>query len=485
MIKRFCLLGSFLFLAMACHSPVTPPTPFGATPTKAQLAWQEMEYYAFVHFNMNTFTDKEWGYGDEPATSFNPSELDTRQWARVAKEVGMKGIIITAKHHDGFCLWPSAYTEHSVKNSPWKDGQGDVIRELAAACEEYGLKLGIYLSPWDRNYAQYGEKEYITYYRNQMVELLTNYGEVFEFWVDGANGGDGYYGGANETRNVDRQTYYEWDSTFALAKSLQPDIIIFSDGGPGTRWVGNENGYAGETNWSTFRRELFAPGVGPYKESPFGHEDGKYWVPAECDVSIRPGWYYHAAEDDKVKSLSHLLDIYYKSVGRNGNLLLNLPVDRRGLVHENDVKALMALRQTLDETFAANLARTGRVMASKERGTAYAADLINDDSPQTYWAAPDGQVANVITLEFDKAITVNRLLLQEHIALGQRVKTFEVWATLEGGLQKVTEGTTIGHKRILRLPELKTNRVVLRITDALAAPTLSNIGLYHATTEPE
>lgn len=211
--------------------PASPPAAVEPLPSPEQLAWQELEYYAFVHFNMNTFTDMEWGYGDEPASSFNPTELDTRQWARVAKEAGMKGIILTAKHHDGFSLWPTAYSEHSVKNSPWKDGQGDVVAELAEACKEYGLKMGIYLSPWDRNHAQYGNPEYVTYYRNQVKELLTNYGDIFEFWVDGANGGDGYYGGANETRNVDRTTYYDWDSTFALVKSLQPEIIIFSDGG--------------------------------------------------------------------------------------------------------------------------------------------------------------------------------------------------------------------------------------------------------------
>ena len=398
---------------LACSPSATPPEPVKPLPGAAQLAWQDLEYYAFVHFNMNTFTDMEWGLGDEPPSSFNPTELDTRQWAGVAKEAGMKGIILTAKHHDGFCLWPTEYSEHSVKNSPWKDGKGDVVAELAAACKEYGLKMGIYLSPWDRNHAEYGRPEYVTYYRNQVKELLTNYGDIFEFWVDGANGGDGYYGGANETRNVDRTTYYDWDSTFALVKSLQPEIIIFSDGGPGTRWVGNENGFAGETNWSSFRAEQFAPGVGPYQESQFGHEDGKYWMPAEADVSIRPGWYYHASQDTSVKSLSHLLDIYYKSVGRNANLLLNLPVDRRGLVHENDVAALMALRKTLDETFKDNLTSEAKASASSERGSSFAASMVIDDSAETYWSTPDGEIQSMLTLDFDEPITFNRLMLQE------------------------------------------------------------------------
>ncbi len=444
-----------------------------------------MEYYAFVHFNMNTFTDMEWGLGDEPPSSFNPIELDTRQWARVAKEAGMKGIIITAKHHDGFSLWPSAFTEHSVKNSPWKNGEGDVIAELAAACKEFGLKLGIYLSPWDRNHPEYGQPAYVTYYRNQVKELLTNYGEIFEFWVDGANGGDGYYGGANEVRNVDRTTYYDWDSTFALVKSLQPEIIIFSDGGPGTRWVGNENGFAGATNWSPFRRELFAPGVGPYKESQFGHEDGAYWVPAEADVSIRPGWYYHESQDNEVKSLSHLLDIYYKSVGRNANLLLNLPVDRRGLVHENDVAALMELRKTLDQTFANNLASKAKASASVERGKEYVASKAIDGSTATYWSTPEGEIQTTLTLEFDEEIDFNRLMLQENIALGQRVKAFEVWVKQGGTFVKVASETTIGYKRILRLEDITTSAIQIRILDAKAVPTISNVGVYLAGSELE
>ncbi|WP_420387137.1 alpha-L-fucosidase [Roseivirga sp.] len=484
-MKQYILSLILLSLVFSCSKKATPPAPVEPLPAPEQLAWQEMEYYAFVHFNMNTFTDMEWGYGDEPASSFNPTELDTRQWARVAKEAGMKGIILTAKHHDGFSLWPTAYSEHSVKNSPWKNGEGDVVAELAEACKEYGLKMGIYLSPWDRNHPQYGQPEYVTYYRNQVKELLSNYGDIFEFWVDGANGGDGYYGGANETRNVDRTTYYDWDSTFALVKSLQPGIIIFSDGGPGTRWVGNENGFAGETNWSSFRKEQFAPGVGPYQESQYGHEDGKYWVPAEADVSIRPGWYYHAKEDDQVKSLSHLLDIYYKSVGRNANLLLNLPVDRRGLVHENDVAALMELRKTLDQTFETNLALKAEASASAERGTGFQASQINDASNDTYWSAPDGVVQANLTLSFDEPITFNRLMLQEYIALGQRVKSFEVWVKAGEEYVQVDTQTTIGYKRLLRLDDITTDWVQIRITDAKAVPTISNVGLYLAGTEPE
>ncbi len=442
-----------------------------------------MEYYAFVHFNMNTFTDMEWGLGGESPSLFNPTELDTRQWARVAKEAGMKGIILTAKHHDGFSLWPSAYTEHSVKNSPWKNGKGDVIKELAA-CKEYGLKMGLYLSPWDRNHADYGKPEYITYYRNQMRELLTNYGEVFEFWVDGANGGDGYYGGANETRNVDRKTYYDWDNTFALAKELQPDIVVFSDGGPDVRWVGNENGFADATNWAPLRRNEFAPGIGPYQQLTSGHEDGTHWVPAECDVSIRPGWYYHENQDDKVKSLSELLDIYYKSVGRNGNLLLNLPVDRRGLVHENDVKALMELRKTLDETFAVNLTKGAKAVASNIRGNDYLSSNILDEYNDTYWATADEVIESELVINFNKETSFNRLVLQEYIPLGQRIKAFKVEVMDGDGYKEIANETTIGYKRILRLPQVTTSQLKITFTDAKGSPTISNVEVYLATSEP-
>tara|TARA_R110000796_G_scaffold71409_2_gene161977 strand:- start:31096 stop:32562 length:1467 start_codon:yes stop_codon:yes gene_type:complete len=481
-LLQLLLLASFF--CFSCAKEVPPPAPIGPLPSTQQLNWHEMEYYAFVHFNMNTFTDMEWGLGGESPSLFNPTELDTRQWARVAKEAGMKGIILTAKHHDGFSLWPSAYTEHSVKNSPWKNGEGDVIKELAAACKEYGLKMGLYLSPWDRNHADYGKPEYITYYRNQMRELLTNYGEVFEFWVDGANGGDGYYGGANETRNVDRKTYYDWENTFALAKELQPDIVVFSDGGPDVRWVGNENGFADATNWAPLRRNEFAPGIGPYQQLTSGHEDGTHWVPAECDVSIRPGWYYHESQDDKVKSLSELLDIYYKSVGRNGNLLLNLPVDRRGLVHENDVKALMELRKTLDETFAVNLAKGAKAVASNTRGSDYLSSNILDEYNDTYWATDDEVIESELVINFSKETTFNRLVLQEYIPLGQRIKAFKVEVKEEDGYKEIANETTIGYKRILRLPQVTTSQLKITFTDAKGSPTISNLEVYLATSEP-
>ncbi|MCP4710359.1 MAG: alpha-L-fucosidase, partial [Planctomycetes bacterium] len=349
--KKICwavlVLCSFSSLSYAQQTQlpkITPPSPHGPIPAERQMLWHHMEFYAFVHFTVNTYTDKEWGYGDEDPAIFNPTQLDARQWARTAKAAGMKGIIITAKHHDGFCLWPSKYTEHSVKHSPWKNGKGDVVGDLAKACKEYDLKLGMYLSPWDRNHPDYGKPEYITYYKNQLTELLTNYGEVFTVCFDGANGGTGYYGGAREERRIDRQTYYRWPEIHELVRKLQPNACMFSDAGPDIRWVGNEAGRTGKMNWARFKRDGFYPGIsGRNRELTEGHPDGDYWVPAEVDTSIRPGWFYHANQDDKVKSIKNLINIYFASVGNNSNLLLNLPPDQRGLFHESDVKHLTAL----------------------------------------------------------------------------------------------------------------------------------------------
>ena len=295
-------------MVISCQNHVEPPAPYGAVPSERQLEWHKLKYYAFIHFSPNTFTDMEWGYGNEKPEVFNPSELDVDQWARVAKEAGMEGIVITAKHHDGFSLWPSKYTEHSVKNSPWKNGEGDLLKELSVACEKYGLKLGMYLSPWDRNHAAYGTPEYIDYFRNQLKELLTNYGEIFEVWFDGANGGDGYYGGANETRRIDNKTYYDWENTREIVRELQPNAVMFSDAGPDIRWIGNEQGYAQDPNWSTMDGENFYPGMsGIHDQLQSGFEGGNLWVSSEVNTSIRPGWFYHEAENSRVKSVNQLM----------------------------------------------------------------------------------------------------------------------------------------------------------------------------------
>ena len=478
-------MKKLLFIALiicACQGPkVAPPAPVYPIPSERQLAWHDLEYYGFVHFNMNTFSDMEWGMGDEDPADFNPTALDTRQWAKVAKEAGMKGIIITAKHHDGFCLWPSAYTEHSVKNSPWKDGEGDLIQELREACDEFGLEMGIYYSPWDRNHADYGTPAYITYMRNQLTELLTNYGEIFEVWFDGANGGTGYYGGANENRYVDKLTYYDWPNIYALVRELQPGAVLFSDGGPDVRWVGNEEGFAYETTWGNLMRDSVYAGMPEYPEKyASGQEDGTHWVPAEADVSIRPGWYYHEYEDHKVKTLPQLLDIYYNSIGRNAALLINFPVDRRGLIHEKDVDQIMKLSTKIKEDFAVDLAQKAKLSATNERGRGFEIKEVLNKDKNKYWAAEDGVIHNEIIIQFPQLQSINRFMVQEHIALGQRVKAFTLEAKTEKGWELIHNGTTIGAKRILRFENVDTDALRFTITDAKASPTISRIGVYHA-----
>lgn len=471
-----------LALAMISCKKVEAPQPFGPIPTEAQMQWQEMEMYAFIHFSINTFTDIEWGYGDRDPKLFSPVGLDCRQWAKVCKEAGFKGIILTAKHHDGFCLWPSKYTEYSVKSSPWRHGEGDLVKELSEACKEYGLKFGIYLSPWDRNHPDYGKPEYITYFRNQLRELLTNYGDLFEVWFDGANGGTGYYGGANENRNVDRKTYYDWDHTYAMVRELQPNAMLFSDAGPDCRWCGNEEGWVGETNWSLLRRDEVWPGYPNYTELRYGHEDGTHWVPAEVNVSIRPGWFYHESEDHKVKSLQQMVDIYYSSVGRNGTFLLNLPVDKRGLVHETDVKRLQEMTAVLKADFADNLAKDASVTATNVRGKAnkFSPDNLTDADNMSYWATDDSVKVASFIVDLGKPMDFNRILLQEYIRLGQRVKRFSVETYIDGEWKLLEEQTTIGYKRILRLPTTHSDKLRINIVEAKACPVISNIEVYNA-----
>jgi alpha-L-fucosidase len=475
-----CGILFFSIFLRASEAQSQAPKPFGPVPNENQMRWQEMEYYAFLHFSLNTFTDQEWGGGDEDVKLFNPKDLDCRQWARVCKEAGMKGIIMVVKHHCGFCLWPSKYTEFSIKNSPWKDGKGDVVRELADACKEYGLKLGIYLSPWDRNHPDYGKPEYITYFRNQLTELLTNYGPIFEVWFDGANGGTGYYGGARENRRIDRKTYYDWQNTYKLIRKLQPDIVIWNDGGDrgDLRWVGTEAGYVGETNWSL----LNATGDVPEDMLRYGVENGDSWVPGEVNTSIRPGWFYHTYEDNRVKTLPQLMNTYYSSIGRNGTLLLNFPIDTRGLIHENDVKASKDFAATVKESFAVNLAEKAKVKASNVRGNLNAFDPVMtiDGNKDTYWATDDNITNASLTIDFGKPTTFNRFLVQEYIRLGQRVKAFAVEALVDGNWKELAKATTIGYKRILLFPAVKATLVRLTITDSKSCPLISNLGIYNA-----
>lgn len=456
-MKKLTFLLLSTLLTGACQQPVAP---YGPLPTDDQVALQDMEMYAFLHYSLNTYTDQEWGFGNEDPTLFNPDQLDTRQWVRTCKDAGMKGIIFTAKHHCGFCMWPSAYTEYSVKNSPWKEGKGDVVRELADACREYGLKFAVYLSPWDRNHLQYGQPEYVTYFRNQLRELLTNYGDVFEVWFDGANGGDGWYGGANETRHIDRLSYYQWSETYRLIRELQPHCVIWNDGADlrgDLRWVGTEAGNIGQVNWS----KMNSTGDVEWSHLHYGVEDGDVWVPGETNTSIRPGWFYHSTEDNHVKSLSKLMDTYYKSVGRNSTLLLNFPIMPNGLISPIDSARGAAFSHMIHQIFDHNLAEG---------------------------IEPQVQGDTVYTLQWKQPQTFNRFLVGEDIRLGQRVKRFRLEALIDGQWQPLQDALadwgdgleTIGRKRIICFPDVTTTQLRLTITDTKSVPVIQQIGVYLA-----
>jgi alpha-L-fucosidase len=482
MIDRFITFGFFKVLSLSIIAQnVLPPEPVFPLPSKAQLAWHEMELNAFVHFTTNTYTNLEWGKGNEDPSIFNPTKFNAQQWTTTLKQAGFKGLILTCKHHDGFCLWPSKYTEHSVKNSPYKNGKGDIVKEVRNACKKDGLKFGVYLSPWDRNHAQYGREEYLIYYRNQLKELFTNYGPVFEMWFDGANGGSGYYGGANETRKIKSATYYEWPVTISMVKKMEPDVIFFSDAGPGVRWVGNERGHVSETNWNTITIDtLYAGKPGIEKLLNTGSPDGLQWVPAEVDVSIRPGWFYHAAEDSLVKTPEQLFEIYMTSVGRGSTLLLNIPPDRRGLFHEKDVSSLKGFKKLLRERFGNNLAKGSFVIATNYRGRSklFAPYNITDGNKDTYWSTDDNFTTGSFEINLLKKATVNYILLQEYIKLGQRIKAFTIEAWDDSGWQKIADKTTVGYKRIIKVNPVETNKIRINIMSSKACPLISNAEVY-------
>ena len=483
------LLCVAAFLAASCSAVITPdpPAPCGPVPTEDQIAVQEMETYAFIHYSLNTYTGEEWGYGNEDPALFNPAHLDAGQWARTCREAGMKGIIFTAKHHCGFCMWPSAYTEYSVKNSPWKDGKGDVVAELAEACRKEGLKFAVYLSPWDRNHAEYGREAYVEYFRNQLTELLTGYGDMFEVWFDGANGGNGWYGGADETRQITKQ-YYGWATTYELVRSLQPHINVWGD--PHEKsdmtWSGNERGYVGYPHWAPKRTDIDVT----QDMREHGSEQGDKWITSEADVSIRPGWFYHEYEDDKVKSLGQLMEIYCKSVGRNGTLLLNFPVNKDGLIHPADSIRGSEFRKMVESVFGNNLAKDAKVEADnvRENSRAFAASKVIDGNTSTYWAADDGVIKASIVLDFGKELTFNRFMVQEYVRLGQRVRDFALEAMIDGEWQPLQDQysagedglQTIGYKRIICFPTVNATKLRFSILDSRACPIISEMGVYFA-----
>ena len=441
-------------------------------PSKSQLAWHEMEFYFFVHFGPNTFTDKEWGHGDEPEDIFNPSQLDCRQWAKTAKAAGAKGIIITAKHHDGFCLWPSKYSTHTVRESKWKNGKGDVLKELSQACKEYGLKFGVYLSPWDRNHPKYGTPQYNEVFVNMMKEIFTNYGPIWELWWDGANGE-----GPNGKKQV-----YDWDRFKKTVKTISPNTVVFSDVGPHIRWVGNENGIAGKTNWNYLDTVGFTPGAGAPKTDTLnsGNAFGKAWIPAECDVSIRPGWFYHKEEDNKVKAPEQLFDLFLKSVGRGANLLLNVPPDRRGLINENDSTALMEFKKLRDMSFKNNLLKGKTIIVNTNFKKSFT-KLITDENSNTIVSTEVpkfGDSPPNFILKFNPSTKINCIVLQEEIVKGQKISKLEIVLIRDNTGIKDIQLTTIGRKRIITFPPENVDEVLLYIKESTGKPAICEVAAY-------
>lgn len=423
-------------------------------PTRAQLAWQEMEFYLFMHFGPNTFTDLEWGHGTEKEEVFNPTNLDCEQWCRIAKASGAKGIIITAKHHDGFCLWPSKFSKHTVRESNWKEGKGDALKELSAACKKYELKFGVYISPWDRNHPDYGTEKYNDVFVNMMKEIFTNYGPVWELWWDGANGE-----GPNGKKQV-----YDWKRFEQTVRTLSPNTVVFSDIGPDIRWCGNENGVAGKTNWNTLDTAGFTRGAGAPSQDTLnaGNVNGKNWIPAECDVSIRPGWFYHKAEDNKVKTPEQLFDLYLKSVGRGANLLLNVPPDGRGLINENDSAALVGFKKLKDVAFGKNITKGGKgyfVSLSNKRFT----NKLTDGNTKTF-ETDSFYYQQSMLIEFPKARKINCIVLRENIQNGQHSLSFTVLLmNTKTQFYQEIKATTIGNKRILTFPAVEADNIGLII----------------------
>ena len=458
-------LSAALLLTVCTYAGAQQNNP---KPTPRQLNWQNLDFYLFVHFGPNTFTDLEWGKGNEQEEVFNPTALDCKQWARIAKAAGAKGIIITAKHHDGFCLWPSKYSTHTIAQSSYKNGQGDVLKNLREACDAYGLKMGVYLSPWDRNHPAYGTPEYNEVYINMMKEVVKNYGPFFEFWWDGANG---------EGPNGKKQAY-DWHRFEDTMRKIAPNTPVFSDIGPDIRWVGNEKGIAGETNWNMLDTAGFTRGAGapPPDTLTTGNYDGAVWVPAECDVSIRPGWFYHAAEDDKVKSPEDLFQLYLKSVGRGANLLLNVPADRRGLFTSFDSTALVGFKKLREESFATNLAKTatkqtyyGNMLFSKQ--------YFADGDPGTFEKDIDYKTT-YYWLKYSKPTAVNCVVLKEAIKYGQHVSGFTIQLMNGNDVVKSINATTIGHERILTFPAEEVTAIRFNVTSTKATPLISELEVY-------
>lgn len=460
-------------------------------PSERQVRFQELEFYAFVHFTVNTFTGQEWGDGREEPQIFDPCKLDAEQWVKAIHSAGMRGLILTCKHHDGFCLWPSKYTTHSVASSAYKNGNGDIVKEVADACGKYGIKFGVYLSPWDRNCKLYGHgKAYDDYFVNQLTELLTNYGDVFSVWFDGA---------CDEGDNGKKQ-YYDWDRYYAVIRELQPDACI-NVCGPDIRWCGNEAGYTRKAEWSVvpartrdtekiaeasqhedneeFRQRKIHAWDGDLgsREILQGETD-LVWYPAEVNTSIRPGWFYHAHEDDKVRSLDDLINVYNCSVGGNATFLLNIPPTPEGLFHENDVKRLEEIGEYLNKNFSINVLDNA-VLSCNESLDGFAIEKVRSDSYDSYFRTADGVTTAEINMSWDKPVNIANIVLKENILISQRIESFTVTAHLGESSEEIYSGTVVGYKRIIPLKNAITaDKLTIRITDSRVAPTLSFIGIY-------
>jgi len=482
-ISFFILHFSFFILNTAFGQ--SAPKPYGALPSDRQLAWHELDMYGLVHFTPTTFENKEWGYGDANPSIFNPKEFDADKIVAAIKAGGLKGMIFVSKHHDGFCLFPSKTTDYNISKSPFRDGKGDMVKEFEQACRKAGLQFGVYCSPWDRNNSKYGTYEYVNIYREQLKELYTNYGSLFMSWHDGANGGDGFYGGEKSTRKIDRSVYYGWDTTWAMTRKMQPMANIFSDIGWDVRWVGNESGRAAETSWSTFTAlpekgyTIPGPGLSDYSINPVGTRGGNTWVPAECDVPLRPGWFYHPEEKGKVKTAEQLFQIYLKSVGRGGNLDLGIAPDTRGLLDDEDVSSLTGFGKLVENSFKNNLVKEGVMKASNIRSTQFGVSNLLDADSYSYWATADNVTTPELIVTWEKEVEFDLIRLRENIKLGQRIGALEVDAMVDGKWQEVGAATSIGSCRIipLKMP-VKTKQIRLRITESPVCIALSEFGVF-------
>ena len=486
-MKKTVFYILILAILSSCNDVINnQPEAVLPIPSQEQIDWQKLETYAFIHFGLNTYNDLEWGYGNTPASTFNPVNLDCEQWVATLKQCGMKGVILTAKHHDGFCLWQTETTDYSIANSPYKNGKGDMVKELSDACKKYGLKFGLYLSPWDRNNSEYGREDYVETYHKQIDELTSNYGDLFEFWFDGANGGNGYYGGADETRSIDARKYYDYERARDTILKRHPNAMIFGGTCQTIRWVGNEQGWAGDTDWCMINPEI----SDNTKHLNHGSENGTHWIPAEVDVSIRPGWFYHKREDHQVKSVAQMTDIYYRSVGHNANLLLNFPINLDGKIPALDSLRATEWHEVIVNDFKDNILKNAEVRVDNERGREFKAENVIDDDWDTYWATDDGYNFGTISFSFDKPVKMNRVVLQEYIPLGQRVKDFYMEGELNGKWFKINPFdtlSTIGYKRIVRFNTVELDKLIIYFEESRGPLCINNIEAYCAPillTEP-